>query len=269
MKKILSAILSLFFLTSAVQAQSYSPDRPGIGNGSSITPKNVFGVEAGLQFTYSEFVDRFDLGQVLLRYGISERLEFRAFLNSYTTVKEDYVITQKYSGFSDMALGAKYNLVFGGEGIPNVSTLVEVSLPVGSDAYSDELIVNPNTAQTDGSDPFTSDEIVPVVTLLVDHAFSNVWGISSNIAYTYEVGDLDYNWLFTFTPVFNIPGIENLAGYFGYAGIYYGNSININEHWLEGGLTYGLEDGTQLDVNLGYETESEAFFIGAGFAKGF
>jgi hypothetical protein len=57
-----------------------------------------------------------------------------------------------------------------------------------------------------------------------------------------------------------------MNGYFGYAGNYYGN---FEQHWVEGGITYGLESGTQLDLNIGYDTENEIAFIGIGFARGY
>jgi hypothetical protein len=57
-----------------------------------------------------------------------------------------------------------------------------------------------------------------------------------------------------------------VGGYFGYAGNYYGD---FEQHWIEGGITFGLNKGGQLDVNFGYDTENEITFIGAGFSRGF
>lgn len=248
MKKLLTISLLLFIGMQAVFAQNYSPDRPGIGNGSSITPQNMLGLETGLEFSTSDFVDQFSVGQFLLRYGVSDDLEFRAFLGSYNSTDITLIgseITE--TGFSDMTVGAKYNLISGNDK-PTVSALANISLPVGSDTY-------------------TKDEVVPSLNILADHSLTEVWSISSNLGYTFGVGNLDDMWLFTLTPAVSFPANEGLGAYFGYAGMYYGD--NANFHWLEGGLTLELERGAQLDINLGYETEEGVTFIGAGFAKGF
>lgn len=248
MKKILSIIVLLFFGINFAQAQNFSPDRPGIANGSFITPESMLGVEAGIQFSTNDFVNQFSLGQVLLRYGVQENLEVRASLGSFTSATYTLIGgEQTESGFQDMSVGAKYNFVSGG-GNPSISGLFNVSLPVGSDAFS-------------------SDEIVPSLGVLADHLLNEMWSISSNLGYYFGVGNLEDSWLFTLTPGFSIPANENIGGYFGYAGRYYGEDLNLN--WLEAGATYNIESGAQLDVNLGFETKNETFFIGAGFAKTF
>lgn len=246
MKKILSIIICSFFVVTTVQAQSFSPDRPGIGNGSFITPQNVIGLEAGVQYTTTESSDQINIGQVLLRYGVMEKLELRALINSYVSTTFDGPV-ESISGFQDMSAGLKYNFI-GGNRSTSVSGLVEFSFPVGSDEY-------------------TNDEVVPSMVILADQSLNETWGITSNFGYNFGPGSLDDNWFYTFTPSFSFPSKEYITGYFGYAGMYFGNSFN--RHWLEGGMTYALKSGAQLDINLGYETEGEVLFIGAGFAKGF
>ncbi|HKK24363.1 MAG TPA: transporter [Gracilimonas sp.] len=244
MKKTLSVILLLFFGFNLVQAQNYSPDRPGIGNGSFITPQGILGFEAGVQFSNTDLNKQFDVGQLVLRYGISEKLEFRALLGSFTTVEdEQFGGSTSYTGIQDMGVGFKYNL-FSGDA-SSLSALAEISLPFGTEE-------------------FTNDETVPSIGVLADHALNEKVNISSNLGYSFDVGNVDDSWLFTLTPGFWIS--DNMNGYFGYAGNYYGN---FEQHWVEGGITYGLESGAQLDLNFGYDTENEIAFIGIGFAKGY
>lgn len=246
MKKLLSVIVLLFCSLNFVHAQTYSPDRPGIGNGSFITPEGIFGVEAGLDFRTNDFVNQFNIGQVLLRIGVMENLELRAGLGSFSSRKVELIGSSvTNSGLQDVSIGAKYNFL-SKEGQPNVSGMVNISLPVGDDA-------------------FTSDEVVPSLTVLADHSLNEDVSISSNLGYSFGVGDLRDSWLFTLTPGFSLD--DNMGVYGGYAGRYYGDGINQN--WLEAGFTYRLETEAQLDANLGYETEGETFFIGIGFAKGF
>lgn len=245
MKKILSVTVLFLFGVQMVQAQNYSPDRPGIGNGSFITPEGMLGLEAGFQFSKTEFNEQYDIGQLVLRYGLSEKLELRALLNSYTSVDTELLGgSTSYSGFQDIGIGLKYNLV-SGDGKPSVSALAEFSLPVGSDE-------------------FTSDETVPSIGLLADYALNESISLSSNLGYSFNVGNVDDSWLFTVTPGFAIS--DNVGGYFGYAGNYYGN---FEQHWIEGGFTFGLSNDIQLDANIGYDTENEITFLGTGIAKGF
>lgn len=244
MKKILLVFLLLFVGFNMVQAQSYSPDRPGIGTGSFITPEGMLGLEGGLQFSNTDLNKQLDVGQLLLRYGINEKLEFRAFLGSFTTVDQELIGgSTSYTGIQDMSVGFKYNLYEGGAS--SLSALAELSLPFGTE-------------------DFTSDETVPSVGLLADQALNESVSISSNLGYSFSVGNVDDSWLFTLTPGFVIS--DSMSGYFGYAGNYYGN---FEQHWVEGGVTYSLGSGVQLDLNFGYDTENEIAFIGGGFAQSF
>lgn len=245
MKKIFTTAALLFLGVQLTQAQNYSPDRPGIGNGSYITPAGMLGLEAGFQFSNTDLNEQYDFGQLVLRYGISEKLELRALLGSYTTVDQELLGgSRSFSGFQDMSFGIKYNLL-SKQGNTNVSALAEVSLPLGSDE-------------------FTSDETIPSLGLLLDHALNENFGISSNLGYRFSAGNIDDSWLFTLTPGFAIS--NNVNGYFGYAGNYYGD---FEQHWVEGGFTYGMEGGAQLDLNFGYDTENEIAFVGIGIAQGF
>lgn len=251
MKKFLSLLVLLIFGVSVAFAQTYSPDRPGIGNGSYITPANMVGLEAGVEFSVnsgeqqSNSSQQVNIGQLLIRYGITDNLEARVNLGSYSSAEVSLIGAEvTRTGFQDISIGTKYNFL-SGTGTPNVSALAEVSLPAGDDEFS-------------------SGEVVPTLGILADHAVNEDLAISSNLGYSFGVGDLEDSWLFTLTPGFSIG--SNMGAYAGYAGVYYGN---VNQHWAEGGLTYGLESGVQLDINLGYETEDEIFFIGVGFAQGF
>lgn len=205
----------------------------------------MLGFETGFQFSNTDFNEQYDVGQLVLRYGLSEKLELRALLGSYTSVNESLLGGERTTnGFQDMGVGAKYNLL-SADGKPSISALAELSLPVGSDE-------------------FTNDEFVPSVSLLSDHSFNENLGVSSNLGYAFGVGNIEDRWLFTLTAGFGIT--NKIAGYLGYAGVYYGN---FEEHWIEGGLPFMLNNGIQLDLNFGYDMENEITFLGAGFATGF
>jgi len=244
MKKILFTAVIVFLGSQIGFAQSYLSDRPGIGNGSFITPKKMLGLESGVQYSNTEMTDQFDIGQLLLRYGLSNSLEVRASLGSYSRLKTDLRReSSTFDGFQDIGLGLKYNLI-SGNGLPTVSALAEVSLPVGSEY-------------------FTNEDTVPSVGLLADYSLTDQFAIASNIGYSFTTENVNDSWLFTITPGFSIT--NTIGGFVGYAGNYFDG---YEQHWVEGGFTVSLENGVQLDGNFGYDTENDIVFLGAGFAVG-
>ncbi|MDZ7808644.1 MAG: hypothetical protein U5K71_16270 [Gracilimonas sp.] len=79
MNKILSLAVLFLFGTQVVQAQSYSPDRPGIGNGSAITPENMLGVEAGFQARHTDFGRQLDVRTTVIEIWIDRRFGSKSF----------------------------------------------------------------------------------------------------------------------------------------------------------------------------------------------
>ena len=244
MKKILYLILCSFFVATAIQAQSFSPDRPGIGNGSFITPKQMGGIDAGFQVRHTDFGRQADFGQLLIRYGVIENLEFRALVNSYSSLKLD-LLPSSTEGFQDLGVGLKYNVHSSGENHFSFSILTELSVPLGHDIY-------------------TSDEFVPTFAYLIDYDISERWSFSTNMGYSFGVGNLEDSFLFTATPSFQVKNNENASIYFGYAGIYDDNSYT--QHFLELGGVLNFDSGIKVDVNAGYEVDRVALFMGAGLA---
>lgn len=238
---VLGVFLLLPAISKTVHAQNYAPDRPGIANGSFITPTDQLGVEAGIQFAGDQFMNQFDMGQVLLRYGFNEELEFRALLNSLSVTD----VANVNPGFQDMGLGLKYNLI-SEEGKPNVSALAELSLPVGS--------AN-----------FTNDAWIPSFGLLADHSINEDWALSSNLVYSFGLDNASDHLLFTLTP--GVALTDHLSGYFGYALM--NTEAADAMHWAEGGFALRLPSGIQLDFNCGFAAVQEAFFLGTGIAFAF
>jgi hypothetical protein len=221
-------------------AQDFVPDRPGIGNGSFITPTGILGVETGASLTGGNDVTQTDLGQILMRYGVTGKLELRALLNSYSIVSFN---DENESGFQDIGLGLKWNLISGGQA--RLSALAEVSLPTGSEF-------------------FTADQTIPLFGLITDISLGTYSGVSVNLNYTPSVSDVERSWLLTVTPGFSIPSNSAVSVYAGYAGRF--NEISPDLSFLEAGLAFTNENGVQFDLNSGYELEFETYFIGAGVA---
>jgi len=230
----------------ALHAQNnIAPDRPGIGSGTHTVEQGSLYLEGGVQYFGTEFIDQYSFGQVLLRTGLSERVELQGQLNSYVFLD---VAGVELDGFQDIGIGLKTDLVNASDRKPlDLSVLTSLSFPTGSDDFS-------------------SNEVIPSIVLLGNYGLNDQWSLDSNLGYTFQFDDLDGQWLFTLTPATAIPGSGNLGLYVGYAGFY---TSADSRHFIEAGLTLLTAPGFQLDLNSGLELEDGDAFSGIGAAKRF
>ncbi len=244
---LITAFCFVLFSNHAIAQESYTPDRPGIGNGSYVLSLNSFSVETGASVRHTDFGIQVDLGQLLLRYGVLKNVELRALLNSYSLTKFD-IGPRTPEGFQNVGFGAKYNVGTLIDGRWKNAISAEVSFPVGNFTYA-------------------SDKVIPSVTYLADYKLTDRWRFSSNIGYSYGVENRKDVFLVTATPNFTIKSYENATIYFGYAGIYDGNTYN--QHFIEFGGAIDLGSNVHMDINTGYEADKVALFWGLGFSVGF
>lgn len=131
MKKVLMVFLSLFFVTSLVQAQPIDTDRPTFTDSVTTVEKGQIQLEGG----YTRYtgggvrVDTF--GESLLRYGLNDNVEVRAYGNSYQVTR---TAVGNFTGLQDSGVGTKIRLVKGETKVlrPNVSVELNMSLPTGA-----------------------------------------------------------------------------------------------------------------------------------------
>lgn len=220
---------------------SFSPDRPGLGNGSYVLPTGTTYLESGLEYYDGGAVDQFSFGQVMFRRGLMQGVEFRVLLNSF--VVETRPIGSNQTGAADPAFGVKFNLYNNTDSYFTLSGLGSVSIPAG---YS----------------PYTDNKWHPSATLLGSYQLSEYWSVTSNVGYTFGPGDTPGVVTITVTPGFSIPN-SNFSGYFGYAGFI---SDTADQHFIEAGLTDLITPSIQVDINAGADANSGDAFIGTGFA---
>lgn len=250
-KHLLSAIIFILFSNVGFAQNEFSSDRPGFANGSFITPQKMLGFESGFQFSSGNNFTQVDVGQLLLRQGINTNLELRLALNSISFRSVDQpgnISNLNQNGFQDISVGAKYNLIAGNEDKANVSILGQLNFPVGSDAFS-------------------SQKAIPTFSLLTDYGVSEKMAITGNLGYSFQNDFVDDVVTLILTPTFSVSEDGSVNVFLDYAGFYSGNGNN--QHFLEGGITKKSNSGTQLDLNFGYDLESEFLFAGLGFAKAF
>jgi len=233
--------LALAFAPSAAQ-ETIASDRPGIGSGSTVVAPGVIQLEGGFSFSRDELNDTYTLGEALVRIGV-RGIEFELFANSFVITRTDALDDLfEGEGFQDLGLGAKVPLIRDrGDGFA-------LSLQ--------GILITPS-----GSDLFTGDEWVPAGNLLADIALADDLGLSLNAGYRAGPGRTRESFSVIVTPALSLGG--GVGAYVGWAGQF---SDAGDTHFAEGGITFLASDDLQLDVNGGWDVETDDWFLGAGVA---
>ena len=237
-------ILLPAMLSDTAQAQDrppLAPDRPGLGEGTSIVGANTVQAEFGYALNVQGTTSALEVGQLLLRYGLSENLELRGNVNSY-------VVGEGADGYTGTGVGAKWQLHR--SNVSQLSLVATVGLPTGTGPFerADNRVRQALLLAFDGA-------------LGSGLAFSATGG--ANFYYT---GDAQTQWVFI--PTLTTSLNERSGLYVGYGGFY---GEGDSENWVEAGLTYLISPDAQLDVNTGLQLDenSDQFFVGLGLAYRF
>jgi len=233
---LLAATLSLAPSASA----QISADRPGFGDGTATVAPGTF--QAGLGYAVNgNGITSHELGQLFLRYGVTDALELRGGVGSYE-------VTDGENGYNGTGVGAKLRL-FQNE-TSALSGVATLGLPTGTGAFD---AVDDRARQT--------------VKLAYDGALGDGLTLSVNGgASFFYTDDSAVEWLLIPTLSFGLT--ETTGAYVGYAGFY---DDGLNANWVEGGLTLLATPDTQLDVNTGLRVDDNGddVFVGLGVAHRF
>lgn len=218
-------------------------DRPGFADGA-VTMEDAT-LQAELGYAMQQNGSRaHEIGQVLLRGGLTDRIELRGRMGSFRVTDGD-------AGYEGAAVGTKIG-VFETRSA-NVGLLSMTALPVGTtagalDRVRQELIVAFTGAFPGGV----------------------VMSVNAGSRFFYSTGarnDRSSDGLFIPTLAFGLS--ESIGAFLGYAG-FYGQAENRN--WVEGGVTILTSADTQIDVNGGVRVDGNAdspVFVGVGIARRF
>ena len=155
-------------------------DRPSFSTGAHIVPELRVQVEGGARQQRIGDTSGYDVGELLVRVGLTNRLEVRAGLPTFAETKTG---SSKASGFKDTSIGAKILLKSGDKGA--VSVLAAAILPTGS-ASVDEPVFQPGARLI--SDVNLSKRTV--VTTNVGYLYSSVQG--ERHTFTFAVSTLNF-----------------------------------------------------------------------------
>jgi hypothetical protein len=244
LSRLASAALALLLAATLNLAPSasaqISADRPGFGDGTATVAPGTF--QAGLGYAVNgNGVTSHELGQLFLRYGVTDALELRGGVGSYE-------VTDGENGYNGTGVGAKLRL-FQNE-TSALSGVATLGLPTGTGALD---TVDDRARQT--------------VKLAYDGALGDGLTLSVNGgASFFYTDDSAVEWLLIPTLSFGLT--ETTGAYVGYAGFY---TDGLNANWVEGGVTLLATPDTQLDVNTGLRVDDNGddFFLGLGVARRF
>ncbi len=232
-------------LTTTAHAQ-ISADRPGFGDGTTTVAPGTF--QAGLGYAFNgNGVNNHELGQLLLRFGVTPGLELRGSVGSYVVNESPFD-----NGYAGSAVGTKVRLFQ--NDVSALSGVATLGLPTGTGVY-------------DSVDDRARQELK----LAFDGALGEdiTLSINGGTSFYYASGVQDDRAVeILFIPTLSFAMTETTGGYVGYAGFY---DDGPNTNWVEGGVTFLTGTDTQLDLNTGLQIDDngDRFFFGAGVAHRF
>lgn len=236
-------------------------DRPDFTEASTTVGLGRAQIESGYTFTFDNQagtrLHSHRLPEFLLRVGVlAEWFEMRVGWN-YGDDRAVWVDgSSRATGSEDLYLGCKLKLTEQQGALPEMVLLPQASVPLGAG-------------------DLTGDELLPGLNWLYG------WDVTENVTLA---GSTQFNrakdamghsyteWAQSATTGISLS--EQLGTYFEYFGLYPHSAAEAGvgaEHYLNGGVTWLVNDDLQFDIRAGFGLNARAsdFFTGAGFAYRF
>ena len=238
-------------------------DRPDFTESTETIPAEHFQLEAGYTFTYDREGKRrardHTAPELLLRIGVIENLELRIGWAGYSwthrrfeaetrsgrsTTRSDWT-----QGANDLSLGFKLHLWEQEKLRPHFGILGAVSVPSGSAGVS-------------------SGDVDPEFALLWAYDMSDEFAVAGNVKIAVPTDDGDRFVQSSASLSLAIALTDKLGTYVEYFGFYPNAEGSDAAHFLNGGLTWLVDNNFQFDVRVGFGLNEEAddFFTGVGFS---
>lgn len=233
--------------------EELSSDRPDFTESVMTIESGHMQFELGYTFTKDnegqDELRQHVVPEALARFGVTEDLELRLTWTGYESTEENGSRTH---GVTDSSLGFKKRLVEGGGGIPDISIIGALFIPTGSASISD-------------------DTVIPEMKVLWGYGIG-VTEISGNLNFTGPMSD-DNRYLLVSNSVALGWSLSATVGFYAeYFGLYPADDVpESDEHYLNGGFTWGLTRDLQLDIRAGGGLNGAAadFFSGTGLVVRF
>lgn len=238
-----------------------STDRPDFTEGVRTIPPGRFQLEGGWTFTLDRSVggrsSDHTLPEFLLRTGIAPGLELRTSWEGFSFTETVYRgvtdvgrardFRDHDDGATDLGLGLKAELVRDHGWLPDLSLLVDFSLPTGSAGKS-------------------AGDVEPAIKLLWSVDLAERWSLGGNVNLALPVRDGARDVEPSASLALGYEVTEWMGAYVEYYGFY--PARERCTHYLNGGLVFPITEHLQLDwrIGAGLNDAADDFFTGVGFA---
>ncbi len=224
-------------------------DRPDFTESTEAVPLGRFQFEGGYTYTDGGDSKTHNTPELLLRIGVFEGVELRIGWPNFATIEDP---AGGADGLEDLSLGVKVKLVEQDGLVPNFGVIGEVSIPTGSSDLS-------------------SDGVDPAIKLLWSYDLNDRLSIGGNVNFASVTENDDRFFQGAASVALGISITERVGSYLEYYGFYPATDGSGPAHYLNGGVTYLINNNFQLDARVGFGLNDRAddFFTGAGFAVRF
>jgi hypothetical protein len=234
-----------------------TPDRPGFGDAVFITPKKYILIETGFWTENQKEVGSYiqntrgtGLNSTLFRYGVSKKFELRF---DYTLWQERLNKEAFTTGFQPARVGFKYALLENKGAIPAVTLIGRTGFPFATSKVFRTKSLNP-TLELSFANPITD-------WLMICYNLGADWdGDNKNPNYYYALSA-------------EMAFSDKFGGYLQGHGDTQkielaGNSNQINQTFIEGGILYFPKNNIQIDISAGRSvgTMNTYSFLTCGFS---
>jgi hypothetical protein len=241
----ISAERHLFGWDAEPLTGTISADRPGFSTSPETVLPGRLQIEGGYQFTADRGVDSHSMPLLLIRAGLTKKLEARVNWDGLSWTENDRRFKPEAN---DMSVALKANLSEQSRVLPAIGLLGSLSIPTGKG----------------GS---TSNGVDPTGGLLWSYNLAAGPSLFGTVLMSSVTGDDG-----RFFEAANAVGValpinDRFGSFLEYFGLYRKGGGGA-AHNLNGGLTCLLTDNLQLDINggLGINGRADDFFLGTGFA---
>lgn len=250
---LLAALLWAPTTAVAGDEPQFTTDRPSQSDASTLVPPRYFQVEAGYTFAEDDSAgpttEIHGIPNLILRYGVLDRLEFRLGWDGYQWIQTDPNPTLEGAG--DGQVSAKVYLWAERGWVPETALLAGTSLSFGKEGISSER-----------SDPFFR--------FLLTHTLPDGFSMGSNLGVAWKTfasgsGSKDTAADFTYTAWLGYALSPDVDGYVEFFG-----AIPLEEdedrHGFDAGIAWRVLPTVQLDLFGGVSLNEAAVdvFISAG-----
>jgi hypothetical protein len=231
-------------LDAGSASMGITTDRPAIADSSAVVPRGVFQAEDGLLDSGSQPHPTLDLPETLIRVGMTPSTELRFTVPDY--YYHLFTPAGLRSGFGDLMVGIKQQLLTGSDGVELAATL-SLSFPTGTAAISSH-----------GYDPSFQ--------LPWSRQLSTNWSAAGMLSVYAPTQNGSHQVVGEFTVLVDRQFAKAWDGFIEYAGDF--SDVGGPRHLLHFGTSYKIASQQQLDVHVGVGLSAAAVdnFVGFGYS---